>query len=259
MFDCLILNGLVVDGTGAAPRKADVAVKDGRIAAVGELKDAQAREVIDAAGKIVTPGFIDIHTHYDGQVTWDDAIDPSFSHGVTTIVMGNCGVGFAPVRRGEEQRLIELMEGVEDIPGTALSEGICWDWESFPQYLDRLGKGRWTVDVAAQVPHGPVRAYVMGDRGYRNQDATPEDIDEMARLVGEAIDAGAVGFTTSRLLFHTALDGECVPGTYAGDEELFGIGRAMAGKQAVFEVVPGGLAGPEPFAHELDKDVAAGQ
>ena len=252
MFDCIIANGTLVDGTLRAPCKADVAIADGRVVAVGDLRHAKARETIDATGKIVTPGFVDIHTHYDGQVTWDDTIDPSFSHGVTTIVMGNCGVGFAPVRRGEETQLIELMEGVEDIPGTALSEGIKWTWQSFPEYLDRLDMGRWSMDVAAQVPHGPLRAYVMGDRGYRNEDATPEDIERMATLVGEAIDAGAVGFTTSRLLFHTALNGEPVPGTFAGHDELFGIGRAMAGKDAVFEVVPGGLAGVEPFSHEID-------
>ena len=259
MYDYIIRNGTVVDGTGRQGFIADVAIKDGKIVVVGDLKKAEASEIIDATGKIVTPGFVDIHTHYDGQVTWDDTVNPSFSHGVTTIVMGNCGVGFAPVRKGEENRLIELMEGVEDIPGTALSEGMKWGWETFPDYLDNLEKRQWTMDVAAQVPHGPVRAYAMGERGYRNHDATPEDIECMAKMVGEAIDAGAVGFTTSRLYFHTALDGERVPGTYAAEEELFAIGRAMAGKGAVFEAIGGGLSGPEPFSHELDKRTEPGK
>ena len=252
MFDYVIRGGKVVDGTGSPAVQQDVAIQDGRIAAVGNLFDAAAHEVIDATGKIVTPGFVDIHTHYDGQVTWDDTVDPSFSHGITTIVMGNCGVGFAPVRRGEEIKLIELMEGVEDIPGTALSEGMDWSWESFPEYLDALATRRWTVDVAAQVPHGPLRAYVMGDRGHRNEDATPDDIAQMATLVREAVDAGAVGFTTSRLLFHTSLSGEPVPGTWAGEDELFGIGCALKGRQVVIEVIPGGIAGGEPFSHQLD-------
>ena len=254
MFDTIIRNGRVVDGTGKPAFVGDVAIQDGRIAAVGDLNAAQARQVLDAAGKIVTPGFVDIHTHYDGQVTWDHTVDPSFSHGVTTIVMGNCGVGFAPVRKGQEQKLIELMEGVEDIPGSALAEGMKWTWESFPEYLDTLASKQWTMDVAAQVPHGPLRAYVMGERGYRNHDATHEDIAEMARLTAEAVDAGAVGFSTSRYFRHTALDGECVPGTYAAHEELYAIGRALKGKRVVVELISGGKNGLEPFVHNLDKE-----
>lgn len=252
MFDYLISGGQIVDGTGRAAFTADIGIKDGLIQAVGDLNGEVAANLIDATGKIVTPGFIDIHTHYDGQVTWDDTLDPSFSHGVTTIVMGNCGVGFAPVRKGCEDKLIGLMEGVEDIPGSALSEGITWEWESFPEFLDALAKRRWSMDVAAQVPHGPLRAFVMGERGYRNEDASSKDIAEMARLTAEAVDAGAVGFSTSRLLLHTAIDGRPVPGTFAGEDELFGIGAALANKQAVIEVIPGGIAGGEPFSHELD-------
>ena len=252
MFDCLIKNGTLIDGTGRQGFLADVAIQGGIIVAIGQLGSAPASKVIDASDKLVTPGFIDIHTHYDGQVTWDDTLDPSFSHGVTTIVMGNCGVGFAPVRKGEEKDLIGLMEGVEDIPGSVLSEGMTWGWESFTEYLNALATREWTMDVAAQVPHGPLRAYVMRERGYRNEDANAQDIAQMASLAREAVEAGAVGFSTSRLLFHTASNGEPVPGTFASEEELFGIGEALAGTSAVIEVIPGGIAGTEPFSHDLD-------
>jgi N-acyl-D-amino-acid deacylase len=261
MFDYLIRNGRIVDGTGDPATVSDIAIQGGKIAAIGKLSGSTATETIDARGKIVTPGFIDIHTHYDGQVTWDDKVDPSFSHGVTTIVMGNCGVGFAPVRAGEHQKLIELMEGVEDIPGSVLSEGIKWNWETFPEYLDSLATRKWSMDVAAQVPHGAVRAYVMGERGYRNEDATADDIARMGALVAEAVDAGAVGFSTSRIAVHTALNGDPVPGTFALQDELFGIGRALKGKRVVFEVVPGGLEGKDPFSHDAAEriDPATGQ
>ncbi len=185
--------GKIVDGTGREPFVGDVAVKDGRIAAVGETVDGDALRVIDATDRLVTPGFVDIHTHYDGQVTWDDQMSPSSHHGVTTLVMGNCGVGFAPVRPGQEEWLIQLMEGVEDIPGTALAEGMTWGWETFPEYLDVLAQRRLTVDVGAQIAHGAVRGYVMGERGARNEPATPEDIAQMRAIVREAIEAGALG------------------------------------------------------------------
>jgi N-acyl-D-aspartate/D-glutamate deacylase len=194
----------------------------------------------------VSPGFVDIHTHYDGQATWDDLLEPSSQHGVTTIVTGNCGVGFAPVRPGSEDWLIALMEGVEDIPGTALHEGMTWGWESFPDYLDVLDGKAWSIDIGTQVPHGSVRAYVMGERGARNEPAEPEDIQLMAKLVGEAVEAGALGFSTSRVLSHRAMDGEPVPGTFAAEDELFGIGRAVkAAGGAVFELAPAGADGQD--------------
>ena len=225
MHDLVIRGGMVIDGTGAPARRADVAVDDGRISIVGTVA-LKGRREIDAVGQIVTPGWVDIHTHYDGQVTWDPYLSPSCWHGVTTVVMGNCGVGFAPARPDRHDWLIGLMEGVEDIPGTALAEGIEWEWETFPQYLDALEKRRWTVDVGTQVPHAAVRAYVMGERGARNEAATAEDIQAMRAIVLEAIRAGALGFSTSRTMGHRAIDGELVPGTFAAEDELFEIGRA---------------------------------
>ncbi len=236
MHDLVIRGGSVVDGTGAPARRADLAIDGDRIVAVGTDVGPGQRE-IDATGQIVTPGWVDIHTHYDGQVTWDTHLTPSGWNGVTTLVMGNCGVGFAPVHPGQEEFLIQLMEGVEDIPGTALSEGIDWSWESFPEYLDALEKMPRSVDVAAQIPHGAVRAYVMGERGAKNEKATPDDIEQMAAIVKEGLEAGALGFTTSRTMLHRAKDGEVVPGTYADDPEVLGIGR-MLGEvgHGVFEV-----------------------
>ncbi|MSZ95916.1 MAG: amidohydrolase family protein [Actinobacteria bacterium] len=239
MFDLLIRGGMVVDGTGAAPRIADVAIRDGRIVEVATTIVGEATEEIDAAGKLVTPGFIDIHTHYDGQISWDTLLEPSSGHGVTTVVVGNCGVGFAPVRPGQEEWLVQLMEGVEDIPGTALHEGISWDWETFPEYLDAIDKRQYSMDIAAYVPHGAVRGYVMGERGARNEDATATDIEEMARIVREAREAGAVGFSTSRTMGHKAKDGQPVPGTFASSEELNAIADALtAGGGGLFEIAP---------------------
>jgi N-acyl-D-aspartate/D-glutamate deacylase len=261
MFDLKITGGTVVDGTGGDRFLADVGVQDGRIVEVrrrdasGPGLEGDAAHTIDATGRLVTPGFVDIHTHYDGQVSWDDTLEPSSLHGVTTVVSGNCGVGFAPVRPGREQWLIELMEGVEDIPGTALSEGITWEWESFPQYLDAIDKRSLAVDFGTQVAHGAVRGYAMGERGARNEPATEDDVATMARIVQEAVEAGALGFSTSRTEAHRAIDGEPVPGTYAAEAELFGLGRAMAaGGQAVFEVAPQGTAGEDNAAsmRELD-------
>ncbi len=253
MHDLIIRGGTVVDGTGAAPRTADVAVDDGRITEVGILRGAQARRTVDADGLVVTPGFVDIHTHYDGQVSWDPLLTPSSWHGVTTVVMGNCGVGFAPVRRGQEEWLIQLMEGVEDIPGTALAEGIKWGWESFADYLDALDGMSRSLDVATQVPHGAVRAYVMGERGARNEPATPEDIAAMGEVVRAGMLAGALGFSTSRTVLHTAVDGEPVPGTFAAEDELFGIGRVLGELgTGIIELAPAGVMGEDLLAPERE-------
>ena len=236
MHDLVIRGGTVVDGTGAARFVADVAVNGGVITAVGHIS-AQGREEIDATGKIVAPGFVDIHTHYDGQATWDSEMGPSSWHGVTTVVMGNCGVGFAPAKKDKHDWLIGLMEGVEDIPGTALAEGMKWDGETFPEYLDALERRPRTIDIGTQVPHGALRAFVMGQRGADNEEPTEADIAEMAQLVEEGLRAGALGFSTSRTVLHKSIDGELVPGTTATEPELVGIGRAM-GKvgHGVFEL-----------------------
>jgi N-acyl-D-aspartate/D-glutamate deacylase len=208
--DMVIRGGFVVDGTRSVGRTADVAIDDGIVTAVGQIGGRGIRE-LDADGLLVTPGFVDVHSHYDGQATWDPVLAPSAWHGVTTTVMGNCGVGFAPVAPDRHEWLIGLMEGVEDIPGAALSVGIDWQWETFPDFLDHLATKQWTMDVGTQVPHGAVRAYVMGERGARNQPATPADIEAMAAIVAEGLDAGALGFSTSRTLAHRAVDGEPVP------------------------------------------------
>ena len=245
MLDYVITGGTIVDGSGAPPTTGDVGIRDGVIVSVGEAITEAARETIDADGAIVTPGWVDVHTHYDGQVSWDDVMDPSAGNGATTIVMGNCGVGFAPVRPGGEQSLIELMEGVEDIPGTALHEGIEWGrWESFPEYMDYIGGRQYSLDIGAQVAHGAVRYYVMGERGSENEDATADDIATMAALVGEAVEAGAVGFSTSRTIGHRSLWGAPVPGTFAPVHELVAIAQAMGrtGK-GVFEMIPAGTVG----------------
>ena len=255
MYDLKITGGTIVDGTGADRFVGDIGVKDGRIVAVkrGGGLEGDAAETIDATGRVVAPGFVDIHTHYDGQVTWDAVLEPSSAHGVTTLVSGNCGVGFAPVHPGGETELIELMEGVEDIPGTALHEGMTWGWESFPGYLDKLEGRELAVDFGVQIAHGTVRTYVMGDRGARNEPASPEDIDLMGKYVTEAVEAGALGFSTSRTLGHRAMNGEPVPGTFAAEDELFGLGRAMArGGRAVFELAPMGAAGEDIVAPKTE-------
>src|SRR6195952_2358221 len=246
MFDLRINGGTIVDGTGQPRYEGDVAITDGVIVAVGPDIDGEADDVIDATGHIVAPGFVDIHTHYDGQATWDPILEPSASHRVTPVVAGNCGVGFAPVRPGQESWLVELMEGVEDIPGTALHEGIQWEWETFPEYLDALDRREYAMDIAAFLPHAPLRVYVMGKRGADNDNATTEDIAEMGRLVREAIEAGAIGFSTSRSLNHTSLDGELVPGTFADADELIGLAQAVVdGGGGLFEVVPTGETGSD--------------
>ena len=225
-FDLVVRGGTVLDGTGGEPREADVAVQDGRIAAIGRSVGA-GREEIDAKGLAVTPGFVDIHTHYDGQVTWDDRFSPSSGHGVTTVLMGNCGVGFAPCRPQDRDTLIKVMEGVEDIPELVMRQGVPWNWQSFPDYLEALDRRRCDIDFATQVPHAPLRVFVMGRRGVDREPATAADMAAMASLVEEGLSAGALGFTTSRSLFHRTSDGTLTPTITAAEEELAAIARGM--------------------------------
>ena len=256
--DTLIQGGTLVDGSGSAKRLADIVVKDGLIHAVelpGSVEPAQCSDCIDAMGMLVTPGFVDPHTHYDGQATWDDRLSPSSEHGITTAVMGNCGVGFAPVRPGSEDFLIALMEGVEDIPGSALADGIDWSWESFSEYLDVLESMPRTIELATQVPHGAIRAYVLGRTGDVNRTATRREIDEMAALTEAAVAAGAVAFSTNRIALHVSTNGEAVPGTFAAKEEVLALVRAtQAGGSNLLQVVPDGLMGenPDGFRAEVD-------
>jgi N-acyl-D-amino-acid deacylase len=254
--DLIIRGGTIVDGTGAAPFEGDVAIDGDRIVEVGDVGGHGRRE-IDAKGKIVTPGFVDIHTHYDGQATWDPLLAPSSWHGVTTAVMGNCGVGFAPVRPEHHQFLIELMEGVEDIPGSALVEGIDWKWERFPEYLDVLESMPRAIDVGAQVPHAAVRAYVLGERCNTDYEPNADEIAQMAALVREGVEAGALGFSTSRTLLHKDLKGVHMPGTFAGSDEMLALGLSMKGlKHGMFEMVSDHLGDDDEwmwvkgFAHE---------
>ena len=226
-LDLVIRNGTVADGTGAPLRDVDIAIEDGRIAAVGTIAESGADE-IDAKGLLVTPGFVDIHTHYDGQATWDSRLQPSSWHGVTTVVMGNCGVGFAPVRENDRDRLIELMEGVEDIPGAALHEGLRWNWESFGQYLDALQTRPHDVDVCTQLPHGALRVYAMGERGARLEPAKDDDIARMRAIATEAMRDGALGFSTSRTLNHRTVKGDPTPSLRASEAELTGIALGLA-------------------------------
>jgi N-acyl-D-aspartate/D-glutamate deacylase len=225
MYDLIIRGGTIADGSGRPTTVGDVAIEGNRIVAVGKV-EGPATRVIDAEGQLVTPGWVDIHTHYDGQATWDPEVSPSGWHGVTTVVMGNCGVGFAPARAGDRDWLIQLMEGVEDIPGTALAEGMSWNWESFPEYLDEVERTPRVLDVASLVPHGALRAYVVGD-GRANDAATSEEIAEMASLVREAVHAGAIGASTTRTILHRAKDGELAAGTTAAAAELIAIGEAL--------------------------------
>jgi len=248
MFDLVIRGGLIVDGTGAAPAPGDVAIRDGKLVQVGGTVEGDAAEVIDAAGRIVTPGFVDIHTHYDGQAFFDESLSPSSGHGVTTVVIGVCGIGFAPARPDAHELLIRTMESVEDIPGDVLRAGIPWTWETFPQFLDALDARTYAIDVAAQIGHVPLRTYVMGERALDNGPATAADIAAMAAVVREAIEAGAVGFSSSRVMSHTTGMGSPVPGTFATEDELFGIaaGIAASGRRAVFQLAEAGVDGIEP-------------
>jgi len=224
--DLVIRGGELADGSGAALRCADVAVDQGHITAVGQVSGS-GREEIDARGKLVTPGFVDIHTHYDGQASWDSRMQPSSWHGVTTAVMGNCGVGFAPVHAHHHQRLVELMEGVEDIPGTALHEGLSWRWTSFGDYLDALAPQPRDIDIAAQLPHGALRVFVMGERGARLEAATADDCAQMRQLANEAMRAGAIGFSTSRSVNHRSIKGEPAPSLRATEAELQAIAAGL--------------------------------
>ncbi len=252
MYDSIVRNGTIIDGTGGDRFVADIAIKDGKIAKIGQISDAATGE-IDAKGKLVTPGWVDIHTHYDGQATWDPLLAPSSWHGVTTVVMGNCGVGFAPVRPNGRDFLIELMEGVEDIPGAALSEGIDWQWESFPEYLDALEAMPRAIDVATQVPHGAIRAYVMGERCNTDYAPTQAEVDAMAALVRDGVAAGALGFSSSKTLLHKDIHGEYMPGTFSGNEEMLALGLGMKGlDNAVFELVSDHLGDDKEWAWVTD-------
>jgi N-acyl-D-aspartate/D-glutamate deacylase len=257
MLDLLVKGGTVVDGTGAPARTADVAVVDGVVVEVGRVRDLATR-VIDADGLVVTPGFVDVHTHFDGQATWDPYLTPTCWHGVTTVILGNCGVGFAPVAPDRHDWLISVMEAVEDIPGTALAEGIEWSWESFPEYLNALDRAPHAIDLGAQVPHAALRAYVMGERGADDAVATDDEIAAMARIVEASIEAGALGFTTSRTPGHMMADGRPVPGTTAADAEVLGLCAPLGPiGRGVIQLVTAGSAGgvptdPEVGAREFD-------
>ena len=255
MRDLIIRNGTIVDGTGKPRFKGDIAIEGDRIVEIGKVTGTAKRE-IDAEGMVVTPGWVDIHTHYDGQATWDPILAPSSWHGVTTAIMGNCGVGFAPVRPDAHQFLIELMEGVEDIPGIALNEGIDWKWERFPEYLDVLESKKRTIDVGVHVPHAPVRAYVLGERCNTDYVPNTDEIAQMAELVREGVEAGALGFSTSRTLLHKDLKGVHMPGTFAGSDEMLALGLAMKGlKHGMFEMVSDHLGDDDEW--QWVKDFAA--
>ena len=254
MLDLIIKNGDIVDGTGSKAFKGDLGILNGTIVKIGEISD-EAKNIIDASGSHVIPGFVDIHTHYDGQVTWSEELTPSSNHGVTTAVMGNCGVGFAPCRPEDKERLISLMEGVEDIPHPVLSEGLPWNWETFPEYLDSLSERQYDIDFAAQVPHGPLRVYVMGDRGANRETATPEDIKKMADLTSEAVKAGALGFSTSRTLNHQTAEGQPTPTLTAELDEMVGIAKGVqAAGSGVMQVVTDFKGNDNEF--ELLKEMA---
>ena len=228
MFDLKIIDGLVFDGNGGDGVETNVAIKDGLIVEIGPC-DGDAKKTLSAKGHIVTPGFIDLHTHYDGQISWDEELKPSVNHGVTTALLGNCGVGFAPCRKEDRDKLIRLMEGVEDIPGTALHEGMDWQWETFPEYMDAIDAKPHTIDFAVMMPHDPLRVYAMGDRAVFNEPANDSDIAKMRELTREALEAGALGFSIGRSDFHKSSDGEWTPGSEAGKDELVGIAQAFKG------------------------------
>tara|TARA_B100000674_G_scaffold19943_1_gene14086 strand:- start:4803 stop:6527 length:1725 start_codon:yes stop_codon:yes gene_type:complete len=247
MFEMIIRNGTIIDGTGRERYEADIGINNGKIVKIGKIKET-SDIIIDAKNKLVTPGWVDVHTHYDGQATWDPILAPSSWHGVTTVVMGNCGVGFAPVKPQDRDFLIELMEGVEDIPGAALSEGINWQWESFPEYLDALESFPRAIDVATQVPHGAVRAYVMGERCNTDYAPTKYEVEQMASLVKEGVEAGALGFSSSKTLLHKDIHGDYMPGTFSGNEEMLALGLGMKGlNNSVFELVSDHLGEDEEW------------
>ncbi len=254
MFDLKITGGTVLDGSGSPSFTADIGIRDGKIIAVGTLAEP-AQQIIDADGALVTPGFVDIHTHFDGQVSWDETFSPSIHHGVTTVVMGNCGVGFAPVRPGEEERLINLMEGVEDIPGSALAEGIRWAWSSLPEYMDALDRMPHSLDFLVQAPHDPIRMFVMGARAEANEAATEDDIAAMRALIREALEAGAAGFSIGRTDNHRTAEGKWTPSSEADARELNGLAAAFRGlRHGVLQAVSDFdlLRAPERFDAEFD-------
>ena len=256
-YDLVIRGGTIADGTGGDLSDGDVAIAGGRIAAIGQVSGRGAEE-IDAAGRIVTPGFIDVHTHYDGQCIWAEELAPSSAHGVTTAVMGNCGVGFAPCRKTDHEMLINVMEGVEDIPGVVMTEGLPWDWETFPEYLDTVAAGKRDVDVAAYLPHSPLRVYAMGERGAAREQATGDDLALMRRLTAEAMRAGALGFATSRLSIHKTADGEAIPTFEADVAELEAITRGMADAGAgTFQVVLDAFVGWDREYQVIERVIAA--
>ncbi|MGH3968649.1 MAG: N-acyl-D-amino-acid deacylase family protein, partial [Mycobacterium sp.] len=242
-YDLIIRNGTIVDGLGGEPYAGDVAVRDGVIVAVGPDSgsmngDTAARE-IDATGRLVTPGFVDLHTHYDGQSIWSERLTPSSAHGVTTVVMGNCGVGFAPCRQSDHDVLVDVMAGVEDIPGVVMTDGLPWTWETFPEYMDALDAGKRDIDVAAYLPHSPLRVYVMGQRGANREPATAEDLTKMRELAKEAIEVGALGFASSRLTIHKTESGSPIPSYDAAREEIEQIARGVVdGGGGLLQFVP---------------------
>src|SRR6195952_4882700 len=243
MYDTIIRGGTIVDGLGGPPYTADIAIAGGNIAELGSVTGT-ARQEIDADGAVVTPGFIDVHTHYDGQFLWDDKIDPSFSPGLTPAIAGICGVGLAPASREHRRELMDLMEGVEDIPGIVMDEGLDWNWTTFNDYLDRLSERKYTLDVASHITHAPLRVFVMGERALTHEPATPDDIEAMAVHVRAAMDAGAVGFSAGRLLEHSSRSGGRVPGTITEAAELFGLAKAMGESgRGVFQIIPKGAVG----------------
>lgn len=251
-FDLIIRNGTVLDGTGADPIEADIGIRDGRIAALGTVR-GDAAEAIDARGLLVTPGFVDIHTHYDGQATWENRLVPSSAHGVTTAVIGNCGVGFAPCRPDQRELLIRLMEGVEDIPHPVLSEGLPWSWESFPEYLDTLAARRYDMDIGAYLPHAALRVYVMGQRGVDREMASSDEIERMAALLREAMAAGALGFATSRTFFHRSSDGKPIPTLDASEEELLGLAFALKDSGKGIMQIVGDFREPEASMAQMQR------
>jgi N-acyl-D-aspartate/D-glutamate deacylase len=260
MVDLVIRGGLLFDGTGADPVIADVAVHDGRVVAIGPALTLKGDQEIDAAGKMVTPGWVDIHTHYDGQITWDSRMTPSSTLGATTVVAGNCGVGFAPVRPQDHDTLIRLMEGVEDIPGAALHEGLSWAWESFGEYMDAVERLPHDIDVAVQVPHGALRVYVMGERGANRDPATPEENAAMRRLTAEAIQAGALGFSTTRTMVHRTADGDLTPTIGAARDEMLAIAQGLADAgSGVLQIVSDFRQIDEEFALLREMMVVSGQ
>src|SRR6202161_3771762 len=222
-YDLIIRNGTIVDGLGGEPYVGDVAVQDGVIAAVDHVNGSGAKREIDATGQLVTPGFVDLHTHYDGQSIWSERLTPSSAHGVTTVVMGNCGVGFAPCRQEDHDVLVDVMAGVEDIPGVVMTDGLPWTWETFPEFMDALDAGKRDIDVAASLPHSPLRVYVMGQRGADREPATADDLAKMRKLAAEAVRAGALDFASSRLATHRTDGGQQIPSYDAGENEILEI------------------------------------